>query len=882
MALSQPEKKRKRAKGKIKPSYIMAEAFLKRWNPEGPWVLVAIDPDKRAIDTRSFGPDSMTTLHNWLSRHGLTRNIYFTVNPVIRPLDKKPAREHIKELAWLHVDLDPRGGEDLESERARIWKLLVDPRSQGVPVPTVIINSGGGFQGFWKLDTPLPLDGTPEEFEEAKRYNKQIEILLGGDNCHNVDRIMRLPGTVNRPDRRKRTKGRKDALASLALWDENCPTYDLSEFQKAVAGAESKPKVEASTGRKVSVGIDTSENLNGLPRDVSDFTKVVIAQGCDPDSPGRFGGTESKWGLTRGSDWDGNRSRAVYHVACALVRADVDDDTIRALLLNPEWGISAHVLAQSNSETYADRQIERAREKEDKSIARPTIYTNLGEIAEVVDAAQVALVAARVPIYQRGAELVRLIANGESGCDDNSDDIKRSAGALVIIPVIPIWLVDQMSRTGKWRKKFKDADGPSDPQEKHGRLLLGRAGQWPFPELKGVVTAPTLRADGSILQRPGYDPASGLIFAPGGWAFPPVPDRPTQEDAVAALAKFDSLFTEFPFVDDAAGAVVLSAVLSGLIRATIRAIPLHAFDAPTAGTGKSMLAETVGILMTGHEPASISQSRENGEDEKRMASLLRAGDPCILIDNAERPVGGDKLCSVITQTQVSLRILGKSESIILPCEVLIMVTGNNLQFESDMSRRTVICRLDSEEERPERREFDFDPRIVAAEQRAELVVAGLTILRAYAVAGRPNKMSSVGSFEQWNRWVREALVWCGAGDPVKTMEKLVDENQGSSELGTILDTWWKEVGDSEPTVSELKDFEDLAELLREATGRPQWNARSVGKYLSRHANKIVGGLTLRSTGGVRVKRWQVNSTRGQVPGAGTQKERDEAEKDVFG
>ena len=54
--------------------------------------------------------------------------------------------------------------------------------------------------------------------EEARRYNQQLEIVFGGDSCSNIDRIMRLPFTINTPDekkRRKRRKRRKPALATL-------------------------------------------------------------------------------------------------------------------------------------------------------------------------------------------------------------------------------------------------------------------------------------------------------------------------------------------------------------------------------------------------------------------------------------------------------------------------------------------------------------------------------------------------------------------------------------------------------------------------------------------------------------------------------------------
>src|SRR5205823_847083 len=76
---------------------------------------------------------------------------------------------------------------------------------------------------------------------------------------------------------------------------------------------------------------------------------------------------------------------------------------------------------------------------------------------------------------------------------------------------------------------------------------LARDGGWRVPPLLGVVTAPTLCADGTVLDKPGYDPASGLFFEPLGVAFPSIPDRPTKDQALAALAQLKALVATFPF-----------------------------------------------------------------------------------------------------------------------------------------------------------------------------------------------------------------------------------------------------------------------------------------------------------------------------------------------
>jgi len=189
--------------------------FLKLVYPRGPWLLTAIRPDRKAIETKTFRPESEAALLSWLKRLNGNHNLYWSTNPPMRDLSKKAEREDIKEVAYLHVDIDPRAGEPFEEEQVRILDMLSEPRPKGLPPPTCVIFSGGGYQAFWKLETPIPINGDVERAEQAKLYNLKIEQLLGGDHCHDVSRIMRLPGTVNIPDSKKLAKGRKPALAKL-------------------------------------------------------------------------------------------------------------------------------------------------------------------------------------------------------------------------------------------------------------------------------------------------------------------------------------------------------------------------------------------------------------------------------------------------------------------------------------------------------------------------------------------------------------------------------------------------------------------------------------------------------------------------------------------
>jgi hypothetical protein len=280
-------------------------------------------------------------------------------------------------------------------------------------------------------------------------------------------------------------------------------------------------------------------------------------------------------------------------------------------------------------------------------------------------------------------------------------------------------------------------------------------------------------------------------------SFPSVPVSPTKDDAQTALARLEQPLRGFPFVDDAAKSVALSALLTAMIRMSLRTSPLHGFDAPTAGTGKSLVAEMVGLLATGFRPPALNQGKSDEEDEKRLSTILFAGDPVIHIDNCERDVTGDFLCSMLTQEIVQARILGLSERRILQSTSLVLASGNNLTFAGDTSRRAVVSRLDAGMERPDTRKFNFDCHEEVKAKRPELVVDALTVLRAYSVAGRPQALTPMGSFDDWE-WVRGALVWLGRADPAETRSAIMESDPKKDELSEVMEIWKRTLG-SEPS-----------------------------------------------------------------------------------
>ena len=335
----------------VQPDNAAALDFLQRWRPDGPWLLTAISPDRKGIETKEFDKRSVKALEKFLLEHGGTRNIYFHVNSTTPKLRKKADRKDMVSLDWLHVDLDPWENESLEEARERARSVLGEKLPEGVPPPTCIVFSGGGYQAFWRLRTPFRIDNDLDRAEEAKRWNLQLEILFKADNCHNVDRIMRLPGTVNVPDAKKRKKGRRETLAKVERFDEE-RIYDLEQFTPAPAKQDVSTDGWGGGQTKVEISgeITRLESVDELDEwDVSNRVKIVMAQGSDPDQE------------LKGNDQ--SRSAWLFYFCCALARKGVPDETIFAIITDPGWGIAESVVElKGNAEKYAIRQIQRAKE----------------------------------------------------------------------------------------------------------------------------------------------------------------------------------------------------------------------------------------------------------------------------------------------------------------------------------------------------------------------------------------------------------------------------------------------------------------------------------------------------------------------------------------
>jgi hypothetical protein len=493
----------------------------------------------------------------------------------------------------------------------------------------------------------------------------------------------------------------------------------------------------------------------------------------------------------------------------------------------------------------------------------PVIQIRNGELSSLATQAENVLIKADAPFYQRTGKLVRPIAEKVDASDGRKTTVAR------LIPLESVYARDFLNRHAAFVKKdLRTSDDLLvNPPDNIIATMLAREGEWNFRSIAGVITTPTMRPDGSLLLVEGYDPQTRLLLvAPP--AIPAIPDRPSKEDGEAALNLFDDLLFGFPFVDDIARAVALSALITPVVRGAFPVTPLHASRAPTAGTGKSYLFDVVAAVATGQFMPVISASLNPEETEKRLAASMMTGQPLISIDNIEGELGGATLCQVIERPIVDLRILGKSENVRIEARsTSLFGTGNNFTIVGDVCRRVITANLDAKLERPELRQFASDPVGIVLADRGKYIAAALTICRAYHVAGRPNPAPKLASFEGWSDTVRSALIWLGRDDPVKSMDASRAEDPERIELSDMLEAWATVLGTGPDSRRRLADMVSkgldmsreqaaaelaptypefhaaLIAMAQRSSGKrtEQPDARMFGKWLQRFKGRVVDG-----------------------------------------
>lgn len=483
-------------------------------------------------------------------------------------------------------------------------------------------------------------------------------------------------------------------------------------------------------------------------------------------------------------------------------------------------------------------------------------------------------------LYDFGTEIATSAGNGQL-LVINKDTVRYAASR-----VVQFW---------RWQKMPRDTlvEVLTDPPPDVCNTILAMGSKRGLKPLDAVVSAPLMRLNGCVMSVSGYDSETHLLL---DMTEPPprVPTDPTVEQLRNAWTLLWKPFSQFPFASATDRAVLLATILTAIERPVLSKAPASAIDAPRQGSGKTLIAECISILATGKHPVAWPHIERN-EDEvrKRLLTALRSGERVLLWDNITGSFDSAALAVLLTSDIYTDRVLGASRSESYPNRMLILLTGNNFTPSGELPRRVLTCRLDAQSERPFTRDFTFNPADICLLHRQEMVAAALTLMCGYVAAGRPQATNrKLGSFEEWDRLVRQAVLWIGLhiaepgllGDPIDSILERADSDPADEAHVALMMAWQSIFGERYIFVRELLEVHrrarafgmannatiaerHLADCLDEFSNGRQLTAGAIGKMVAFRRDRPAGGMQITRSPQTYQNsyQWKVSLTSAIVP-----------------
>ncbi len=384
--------------------------------------------------------------------------------------------------------------------------------------------------------------------------------------------------------------------------------------------------------------------------------------------------------------------------------------------------------------------------------------------------------------------------------------------------------------------------------------------EWPrLRPLFGIVGSPVLRPDGSLLQTPGYDPATSLYLA-SKVPLEPVPENPSPAEVMAArrflLAEF---LGDFPWVGEADKANYVGLLATPILRSYLRTlIPFGVVTLTMPGSGKTILTCGLGML---YGQRVLTWTHSDEELRKAITSVLADPAGTVIFDNLAEGTVIDSpvLARLITDRTWADRLLGKNTVAALQNDRVWTATGNNLRLGGDMRTRSVLVGLNPDMPRPEERTGFTIPNLdqwilLPANQRTVLWHL-LVLVADWTHNGAPRQPGlTMRQFTPWAEAVGGFLRHHGIPGFLANVETVRDIDEEEATWEAFFAQWRKIHGDRWLTSNDLWLSADAPHEVPDqwggcfiTDGRGRLPSRkSLGKLLTGQIDRYRGAYVLRS------------------------------------
>lgn len=401
-----------------------------------------------------------------------------------------------------------------------------------------------------------------------------------------------------------------------------------------------------------------------------------------------------------------------------------------------------------------------------------------------------------------------------------------------------------------------------------------------FTPLVGVKHAPFVRADGTICTGSGYDEGSKMFLHPSeDLKDVKVPEKPTVEQVREARAVIEEWLYDFRenVPSDADRANMIGLALTPFVRLLLPSCPLAIINGLQMGVGKNLLADGISIVYNGEKMVPNTLVLDEEEQRKQLTTTFQAGGDFFLFDESPY-VGGKHLARALTAPVWTDRILGTNNTVEVPNQATMIVLGNNVRVEGDLQRRVYPINLRPKSPNPHlRRNDEFKhPDFLAytRKNRRKILVALLTLVRAWFAAGQPNPKKPVtfGSFEVFEKTIGGILENAGIYGFLDNRTSFAQESSfemrhWEEHLHWLHDTF----GDGKFTAKQVQKaiLEDPQNAetppgMEDASGKGY--TRQLGVEYSKIYERFIGGYRLVKDGTFRrATQWRVETIDGYTP-----------------
>lgn len=487
---------------------------------------------------------------------------------------------------------------------------------------------------------------------------------------------------------------------------------------------------------------------------------------------------------------------------------------------------------------------------DNEPVTRPEVAHGIIQMHELIQNTWDVVLKANTPpaIFLRGNCVIKLVDDGRQ---------------LSIVEVNHAMMFGHLVRNADWfQERVRTSKGmeyvarstSQPPKDLVTDLLVYPDSR--LPKLNSVSDTPLIGKSGDLIIKPGYDQENFVLLDEKRLLKLPDVKLLTRfeiEESVRFIRQ--EVFSDFPFADEMHFTNLMALMFTVVLREYIGdTVPMFVMNATSPGSGKGLLSELVSLIVLGSASQTRPIPKSVEEMRKTITAILLNAPKIVLFDNADQESGklhSPELAAALTSNVWSDRKLSVSEIITLENHSVFILTGNNVNLTSELSRRAIEVRLEPSSSRPwDRNQFKHkNIKQWVRRNRSSIFHALLSVCYSWINEGAKVSEKTLGSFERWAQVIGGVMEYAGLKGFLDSQGQLSHVDLEFEEWETFVKAWWDEFKGVPKRTSELFYLCERRELLTSILGVGTERSRQtkLGIEMANKRGRIFGCFGIEQT-----------------------------------